>query len=106
MAPVMDSKTGEILAMANLVAGANEGDPPVAAPNNMALTNVYEPGSVNKLITISGALESGVIQPTDKLMVPGTIKVGHDTFSEHDPTRRSSGRSPTSWPTRRTSGRS
>jgi cell division protein FtsI (penicillin-binding protein 3) len=84
MALVMDSKTGELLALANLVAGKN-GGPPAAAASNEVLTNVFEPGSVNKLITISGALESGVIKPTDKLMVPATIKVGHDTFSEHDP---------------------
>jgi cell division protein FtsI (penicillin-binding protein 3) len=68
-----------------LVAGANEGDPPVAAPNNMALTNVYEPGSVNKLITISGALEEGIIKPTDKLLVPSSIKVADGLFTEHEP---------------------
>ena len=84
MALVMDSATGELLAMANLVAGQHDG-PPAAAATNEVLTSVFEPGSVNKLITISGALESGVIQPTDKLLVPSTIKVGHDTFSEHDP---------------------
>lgn len=84
MALVMDSKSGELLAMANLVAGKNDATP-TAATSNEVLTNVFEPGSVNKLITVSGALESGVIQPTDKLVVPSTIKVGHDTFSEHDP---------------------
>jgi cell division protein FtsI (penicillin-binding protein 3) len=84
MALVMESHTGEVLAMANLVKGA-DGERPRPASSNEALTTVFEPGSVNKLITISGAMESGVIQPTDKLMVPATIKVGHDTFSEHDP---------------------
>ena len=83
MALVMDSRTGELLAMANLVASQDGGPGP--SPNNDVLTKVFEPGSVNKLITVSGALESGVIKPTDKLVVPSTIRVGHDTFSEHDP---------------------
>ncbi|MBV8961057.1 MAG: penicillin-binding protein 2, partial [Actinobacteria bacterium] len=83
MALVMDSQSGELLAMASLVAGEN--GPPQSSANNDVLTKVFEPGSVNKLITVSGALESGVIRATDKLVVPSTIRVGHDTFSEHDP---------------------
>lgn len=84
MAAVMDTRSGEILAMASLVAG-EDGAPPQPASSNRALTAVFEPGSVNKLITVAGALEAGVIAPTDKLSVPGTIRVGNHTFGEHAP---------------------
>src|SRR5439155_4185632 len=69
IAIVMDPHTGEILALANLAAAA-DGGAPVAAPSNSAVTNVYEPGSVNKAITISGALEEGIVAPADKIGVP------------------------------------
>ena len=82
MALVMETRTGDILAMANLVANEDGVRP---APHNMALTNVYEPGSVNKLITIAGALEEGLVEPATELSVAGTIRVADHTFSEHDP---------------------
>ncbi len=84
MAIVMETRTGEVLALANLVADP-KGGAPRPADKNMALTNVYEPGSVNKMITISGALEEGVVRPQDELSVPGTIKVSDHVFKEHDP---------------------
>jgi cell division protein FtsI (penicillin-binding protein 3) len=84
MAIVMDSQSGEVLAMTSLVAG-EKGQAPQPASSNRALTAVFEPGSVNKMITIAGALEEGLVGPADKLAVPGTIRVGNHTFSEHDP---------------------
>lgn len=82
MALVMETRTGDILAMASLVA-SEEGVR--QASYNMALTNVYEPGSVNKLITIAGALEEGLVEPATELSVSSTIRVADHTFSEHDP---------------------
>jgi cell division protein FtsI (penicillin-binding protein 3) len=84
VAMVMESGTGELLAVANLVAG-EAGGPPRPAPSNTAVTNVYEPGSVNKLITIAGALEEGLVRPDDRLPVAGTIRVADHVFKEHDP---------------------
>jgi len=81
---VMQTRSGEILALANLQAGV-DGAAPRQADKNMAVTNVFEPGSVNKVITISAALEEGIIKPDDVLDVPGTIKVADHVFSEHDP---------------------
>lgn len=82
---VMDTKTGEILAVANLeVPNGKFGTPVEPAPNNMALTNVYEPGSVNKLITIAGAVEEGLISPTSSMVVPNSIKVSDSVFKEHE----------------------
>ena len=83
MALIMQVRTGEVLAMADLK--TNDDGTIGSASSNTALTNVYEPGSVNKLITISGALEEGVIKPDERLLVPPSIKVADATFREHDP---------------------
>ena len=82
IAVVTDPTTGEILAMANLVAGP---DGPRPAVNNAAVTNVYEPGSVNKVVTIAGALEQHLIAPSSVFAVPDHLKVADAMFSEHDP---------------------
>jgi cell division protein FtsI (penicillin-binding protein 3) len=101
MAMLMDSQTGEVLAAANLVrpdpnpaapgvpaapaAAAGQAAPPtepVPAPSASTFTQVYEPGSVDKLITISAALEAGVIKPSDRFSVPDTLPVGDGVF--HD----------------------
>lgn len=87
MALVMDSRSGELLAVANLVTPAPT-DPngawpqPIPAPSATTFTNVYEPGSVNKLITVSAALQQGVVRPGDRFSIPNTIRVGDTTFHE------------------------
>ena len=81
---VMNPRNGEVLAMANLVAGP-EGAPPQPAPHNLGVTSVYEPGSVNKVITIAGALEEGVVKPADVRHVPDKMDVGGSMFRDHDP---------------------
>ena len=52
------------------------------APSNSALTQVYEPGSVFKLVTFSSALQNGVIGPEQHFSVPGSLPMGTYTF--HD----------------------
>ncbi|HUQ62910.1 MAG TPA: penicillin-binding protein 2 [Acidimicrobiales bacterium] len=89
IAMVMDVQTGEIRAMANLAAGTGNA-PPAPSPDNMAVTKVYEPGSVNKMITVAAGLEEGVIRPSDTFVVPDTINVADTTFhdaEEHDTER-------------------
>lgn len=82
----METATGEILALANLRASEDDTGPPVLpAIRNRAATDIFEPGSVNKLITIAGALEEGIVKPETTLTVASTIQVGKHTFSEHDP---------------------
>jgi cell division protein FtsI (penicillin-binding protein 3) len=84
VAIVMDPRTGEVLAMANVVAGA-KGKPPQEADYNKALIDVYEPGSVTKVVTLSAALEEGAIRPTDVLSVPDRITIAGTTFQDNEP---------------------
>lgn len=79
---VMDPATGEILAMAN-VRMTEEGPEPTR--DNWALTAAFEPGSVNKAITIAGALEEGLYEPASMLEVPDRMWVSTHEFSDHDP---------------------
>ena len=70
--------------MASIDAGTN-GDPPTSSSYNKALTNVFEPGSANKIITMAAALESGVATPQTQLQVPDALQVSDFTFTDHDP---------------------
>jgi len=83
-ATVMDVKTGEILALA--VAPTFDANDPGAAPaearGNAALSSVYEPGSVSKVITMAAALQAGVVTPTSEVTVHQSINVLGRTF--HD----------------------
>jgi cell division protein FtsI (penicillin-binding protein 3) len=81
---VSDPRTGEILAMAN-VAVPEGGGPAAPTSNNLAVTAVFEPGSVNKVITLAGALEEGIVSPTSVLTVPDHLQVADHEFRDHDP---------------------
>jgi cell division protein FtsI (penicillin-binding protein 3) len=77
MAAVVDVTDGDVLAMAS-VHGATQTTPAgVAGPgdNNAPLTDLFEPGSTNKLITLSWALEHGHITPDTKFLVPFSLRV-------------------------------
>lgn len=77
MAVVIDVTDGDVLAMAT-VNGATATTPAqVAGPgdDNAPLTNLFEPGSTNKLITLSWALEHGHITPSTMFAVPYSIPV-------------------------------
>jgi cell division protein FtsI (penicillin-binding protein 3) len=85
-AVVLDAKTGEVRALANnstfdprdlsSAASAQLGNPAVTTP--------FEPGSVNKIVTMAAALDSGLETPTSVLSVPDQIKIAdrvvHDAW--------------------------
>jgi cell division protein FtsI (penicillin-binding protein 3) len=83
-AVVLDARTAEVLAMAN----GQTFDPrdlSRAEPGqlgNTAVQYTFEPGSVNKVITMAAALESGVATPDDVLTVPGSIRVADRTIRD------------------------
>ena len=81
---VMDPRTGDILAMASF---------PSFDPNrfadtdpdrwrNRTVTDAFEPGSVNKIITAAAALESGTVSLTQRFQVPASMQV--DEYTIHD----------------------
>lgn len=73
---VMNVKTGEILAMANSRT-YDPNDPGKAKPENLgndAIMSAYEPGSVQKLITMAALLDTGRITPDTHVEVPNTIQ--------------------------------
>jgi cell division protein FtsI (penicillin-binding protein 3) len=79
-----DPRTNEILTMASLTVPDDGGDPaPTGA--NRALVDVFEPGSVNKVITMAAALEEGVLTPTDTLVVPDNLQVADKRFTDSSP---------------------
>ena len=83
-AVVLDARTGQILAMAS-VPTFNPGDLSASTPEarkNRAVTDVYEPGSVNKVITMGAALEEGLARPNERIRVPAAYQVGDKVF--HD----------------------
>ena len=68
LAVMLNQKTGEILALAN-VPGLNPNDLTsydVNAARNRVVTDMFEPGSVFKVVTASAAYENGLVTPEKK----------------------------------------
>ncbi|MGH8982418.1 MAG: peptidoglycan D,D-transpeptidase FtsI family protein [Acidimicrobiia bacterium] len=83
---VMDVQTGDILTMAT-VEGPTAGQPARPAPpseRNRPVTDVYEPGSTNKVITVAGAIEDGTVTPDTWFDVPSQITVDDEVFKDVD----------------------
>ena len=81
---VIEPATGAVLAMVNL---------PTFDPNdrrdltadqvrNRAVTDLFEPGSTQKLITVSAALESGLVGPWTTLEIPESIEILDTVFQD------------------------
>lgn len=79
---VMNPRTGEILAMSSTprmnlnnyesIKTIFQGE----TPFNRAISQAYEPGSVAKILTMAGALDSGVVTPETVYLDQGYIIVG------------------------------
>ena len=86
-AVVIDTQTGEILALANF---------PSYNPNdrryltgeqlrNRALTDMFEPGSTIKPFTVSAALEKGSITPSTSMTIGASYLVGKKPITDTHP---------------------
>jgi cell division protein FtsI (penicillin-binding protein 3) len=81
---VMDPRTGAILAMANAPTfDANAfTSAPADARRNRAVTDLYEPGSTFKIVTIAAALEDNVVTPDTTFRLEPTIQVADRVIRE------------------------
>ena len=87
---IMDAHTGEVYALANDKA-FDPTDPHAfddinaSALGNPAVTTPYEPGSVNKIVTASAAIEYGLTRPDEVIQVPGQLRISdrvvHDAWT-------------------------
>ncbi len=82
---VMDARTGELLALANYPSYVPDKRKNLTGEQlrNRAITDVFEPGSTMKPITIGVALESGKFRPDTPVdTTPGRINVTGSTISD------------------------
>ncbi len=82
---VLESRTGEVLAMVNQPAynPNDRGDRVSARYRNRAATDVFEPGSTIKPFTVAAALESGRFEVASKIDTnPGHLKIGKYTVRD------------------------
>jgi cell division protein FtsI (penicillin-binding protein 3) len=87
---VQDPHTGQILALA-ISPRFNPNDPrhmKAGALTDLAVSDVYEPGSTFKLVTYSAALDAGGVEPTDIVDCQGGAmtlygRTMHDDKSDH-----------------------
>jgi cell division protein FtsI (penicillin-binding protein 3) len=81
---VLDAKTGQVLAMAST--GTFDPQNPATISSGESLNpnvqQVFEPGSANKIVTMSAAVEKKVINPLSLISVPDAISAGGITL--HD----------------------
>ena len=84
---VMDPHTGKILALATV---------PTFDPNdisksrssdlgNRALSDVFEPGSTAKTMTMAAVIDQGAATPNTRFTIPGTLKRGDKVFNDDVP---------------------
>ncbi|MFE0734345.1 peptidoglycan D,D-transpeptidase FtsI family protein [Streptomyces sp. NPDC058855] len=81
---VQDTRTGEVLAMANApgfdpndLSAANS-----AAMGNAALQDAYEPGSTSKVMSMAAVLEEGKAAPDTHVVVPNRLHRGDRLFKD------------------------
>jgi cell division protein FtsI (penicillin-binding protein 3) len=81
---VMNPRNGQVLALA-VAPGFNPNHLATATNGQLgdpAVSDVYEPGSVIKAVTVSAALQHGLVTPTSKFVIPNGYTYGGTEF--HD----------------------
>lgn len=83
---VVDSRTGDILALATAPTfnANNVASTPADLLGNRALSDVYEPGSTSKAATLAAVIDQGAASPSSWFRVPPEVKRGPNSFHDHD----------------------
>lgn len=78
MAVVMNVQTGEVLALSVLPSfdSSNPGTADSEDLGNRAVTQAYEPGSTQKVLTMAALADQGLVTPDTKVQVPARIASG------------------------------
>ncbi|MBN1870728.1 MAG: penicillin-binding protein [Candidatus Omnitrophica bacterium] len=85
---VMDIATGELLALANRPTYDldHAADSAIESRTNRAISFVYEPGSVFKVVTAAAALEEDIFTEEDKIYCEnGQYRIANHILSDHTP---------------------
>ncbi len=82
---VLNPRTGEILAMATAPSfdPNNRATAKIENMGNRAVSDVYEPGSTGKVMTVAAVIDAGVLGPDSKFTVPNRLKRADYPFSDH-----------------------
>lgn len=84
---VLDVRTGELLALAD--SGARDPNKPGDSSGGSlapSISNIFEPGSTGKVITMAAVLEEGLVTPTDTWTVPYQLTIENgQTFRDSHP---------------------
>lgn len=84
---VLDPKTGAVLAMA-VAPGYDPNRFATVSPDrrrNRAVTDVYEPGSTFKVVTVAAALSEKLVAPSTSFRLESSIRVADRIINEHEP---------------------
>jgi cell division protein FtsI (penicillin-binding protein 3) len=83
-AVVLDAHTGEVAAMASCPGydPGHYGDTDPELLGNPVVSDVYEPGSVMKAVTLAAAIEEGKADPGTVLQVPDRIQAGDTVVAD------------------------
>jgi len=83
---IMDPKTGGIVAWADYPSynANNFNRTSTALFKDNVLSYVYEPGSVMKVVTLSGAMDAGKIKPNTVIDDPGALYIGGYRIADWD----------------------
>ena len=84
MVIVMDTHTGDLVALANVRVDDQTGRPELAKAN-LAAVDTYEPGSVNKVITASAAIQEGTAGRVTLFDVPYQYQYADHVFIDAEP---------------------
>lgn len=83
---VMDVKTGEVLAMADAPTFDNNnfGQANQADLVNEAVETTFEPGSVQKVLTMAALIDQGLITPDTRVVVPSSLESGGSAITDSE----------------------